>query len=144
VRRVLAPASLLVPRPRSVARLHRRYRLRHPELEAPVTWASAQAIAAREHITVRVRTLPGRETGRLVRLGPHVSIHLSRRLPEHDRASVMMHELCHYWSDDPGEMCYFNDEGEPNAVEEFCERFAWYCVDPNAREFLNRWREEGF
>lgn len=41
-----------------------------------------------------------------------------------------VHELCHYFSDDPGEMCrYAADGAEQSETEGFCERFAWYCVD---------------
>jgi hypothetical protein len=109
-----------------------------------MAWRDVQAVCAREHIAIRVRHLPSTETGRLVRVGSYVSMQLSRRLVDAELAWVGAHELAHYFSDDTSEMCYFDDLGDQSPAEEFCERFAWYCVDPGAREFLHRWREEGF
>jgi len=132
------------PKRRSVLALFRRVAGRHPELEAPVTWRVFEEIAAREHIVVRIRQLPEGRTGMLVRVGDDVVMFLSRLLKPNERLWVAMHEMAHFWADDPGEVCYYNIESDKSESEEFCERFAWYCVDPGAREFLHRWREEGF
>lgn len=109
-----------------------------------MTWRDVQAICEREHISIRIRSLPGAESGRIVRVGEHVSMQLSRQLVDSERAWVGAHELAHYFSDDTAEMCYFDNLADQSPAEEFCERFAWYCVDPGAREFLHRWKEEAF
>lgn len=132
------------PRRRSVVALWRRARARFPELDQPVTWADVESIAKAARVKIRFCHLPAGRSGMLVRVGDDVFMYLSKLLRGGERTWVAMHEFGHLWGDDPGEMCAFDDEGEKSPNEEFCERFAWYCVDPGAREFLHRWREEAF
>lgn len=136
--------SLWLPRRRrSVVHLVRRLSRRHPEFECPITWDGLEAICAREHITIRVHTLPAGEKGWLLRLGNYVTIRLARALPPHERLWTALHELAHFFSEDIGEMCMYADDDADTEQEEFCEIFAWYCCDIGAREFLDR-REGGF
>jgi hypothetical protein len=139
------PIVALVSRRRSVVALARRLAVRFPQFDRSIGWRDVEEICQREHIAIRVRSLPPGEKGWLVRVDSYVTIRLSRLLTKQEKLWTAVHELCHYFSDDPGEMCrYAADSHEQSDTEEFCERFAWYCVDPGAREFLQRWREEAF
>jgi hypothetical protein len=55
-----------------------------------------------------------------------------------------VHELCHYWRDDPGVMSYYSDDvGPSSAREEFADLFAWLVTSP-ARVHIKGVREEDF
>lgn len=127
---------MYVPRPRrlSVPRLVREQILRHPELAVPVTLREARAIAARERVGIVVTPLPNRIRGRLTRVGERVWIHVGRHVPKGEWHIVLMHELAHLWRDDPGIMCAYSDDETVNAMEEFCDVFAWAVTSP-AREY---------
>lgn len=113
---------------------------RHPELRRPVVWEGFTAIAQREGI--RVRVVPLARPARLLRIGHRVFIQINESLTRYQRTLYGMHELCHFWRDDPGEPCYYAEEdGVPSAAEEFADIFAW-AVTTEARQFIRGIREE--
>lgn len=127
-------------RRRSVPHFVRMMAERHPELRHQVTYAEFAAIAAREQIAVRVvPSLPA--PARLVRVRDAAFIQLSDSTSRAERAILGMHELCHYWRDDPGQPCYYADEADLSPLEEFADIFAW-CVTSPARVFVRGLREE--
>ena len=101
---MIIPRDRRTLRKRSVPHLIRTLAARHPELTEPVTFDGFRAIAKREHITVQLVLLS--RPGRLLRIGEHVFIQLDKRLSVTDRTLAGMHEMCHFWRDDPGEACY--------------------------------------
>jgi hypothetical protein len=98
---------------------------RHPELARVVLWDDFVRMAQREKIAVRVVALPDAQKARLVRVGQHVFIQLNRLLSRDERTIWGMHELCHFWRDDPGVPCYYGDEHSQEPEEEFADVFAW-------------------
>lgn len=103
-----------------------------------MTWTDVERVCARERIALRLRQLPGDEKGWLVRVDSYVSIRLSRHLNDADRLWTALHELAHYFVDDCGEMAMCADNGARSEGEEFCETFAWYCVNDGVRRFIDR------
>lgn len=114
---------------------------RHPELKRPVVWDDFVLIAEREPVHVLVVRLS--HEGRLRRVGQHALTQLADRLSRAERIVWGMHERCHFWRDDPGVACYFGDETDRSAGEEFADIFAW-AVTPPARVFVRGLREEDF
>lgn len=99
-------------------------------------------MARREKITVMIGILS--RPGRLIRMGEHVFIQLDKRGNREQRAAAGMHELAHYWRDDPGDVCYHvEDDAFANPAEEFADIFAWVVTSP-ARIFLKGVRDEDF
>lgn len=102
---------------------------RHPEMRQTVTWEAFEAIARRERIVVMLGVLS--RPGRLVRIGDHAYIQLDRRQTLAARTTAAMHELCHFWRDDPGEVCYHvEDDIESSDAENFADVFAWVTTSP--------------
>lgn len=114
---------------------------RHPELRKVIGYAEFLSIAAREEIAVRIVPLP--RPARLVRLGSVAFIQISDRTSHAERTVLGMHELCHYWRDDPGQACFYADEEDLRPLEEFADIFAWVVTSP-ARIFVAGVREEDF
>ena len=54
-----------------------------------------------------------------------------------------MHELCHFWRDDPGVPSYHSDGETGGARDEFADIFAWLVTSP-ARVHMKGVREEDF
>jgi hypothetical protein len=133
---LLARSSL---RRRSVPAFIKLMAERHPELRRQVTYTDFLAIASREGIAVRVVALSHR--ARLIRCGSSVFIQLSKRTNHKERTVLGMHELCHYWRDDPGQPCYYADEQDMRPLEEFADIFAW-AVTSTARIYVPGLREE--
>lgn len=138
---MFVPVDRRTLRRRSVPYFIRTMAERHPELRRPVTYAEFCAIAAREGIPVRV--VPLSRPARLIRYGSSVAIQLSDRLPREERAIRGMHELCHFWRDDPGQPCYYDDDEAAAPLEQFADVFAWAVTSP-ARVFIRGIREEDF
>lgn len=129
-------------RRKSVAHFIRMIAERHPEMREPVTWEAFEAIAKRERIDVQLGILS--RPGRLIRMGQHVFIQIDRRLTLAQRTTAALHELCHLWRDDPGEVCYHvEDDAFVSPAEEFADIFAWVATSP-ARVFLPGLRDEDF
>lgn len=116
---------------------------RHPELVRVVLWDDFVRIAERERISVRVVAMPEGQKGRLLRIGQHVFIQLNRLLSRDERTAWGMHELCHFWRDDPGVPCYYGDEYSQQPREEFADIFAWAVTSP-ARVYVRGIRPEDF
>ena len=128
-------------RRRSVPRFIREMLPKHPELADVVTWEDFTRMANREGIAVRVVAgLPRK--ARLVRFGAHVVVQVSRELTRADRTLWGMHELCHFWRDDPGVMCYHATDGDDES-EDFANIFAWTVTSP-ARLHVPGIRPEDF
>lgn len=113
----------------SVPRFVRKMTERHPELARQVLWPGFLAIAQREGVFVRVERLS--TAARLLRFGSDVYIQLNRSLEPNARTVFGMHELCHFWRDDPGEPCYYADDYSQHPREEFADIFAWYVTTPD-------------
>jgi len=128
-------------RRRSVPHFIRAMAEKHPELRRQVTYAEFTTIAQREGIPIRIGNLS--RPARLIRYGNHVEIQLSDRLSHKERTVRGMHELCHYWRDDPGQSCYYADDEVSLPLEEFADIFAW-AVTSTARPFVHGLREEDF
>lgn len=127
-------------RRRSVPHFIRTMAVRHPELRCPVDYAAFTAIASREGVSVRVvPTLP--TPARLVRVGGRALIQFRRDTSRQERTVLGMHELCHFWRDDPGESCFYADEEDERPREEFADIFAWFVTSP-ARVHVRGLREE--
>jgi hypothetical protein len=107
----------------------RRMSARHPELECQVSWRDAMAIAEREGILVHFVRLSTH--GRLLRVGGTPVLQLQRGLSEKSRTIVALHELAHFWRDDPGEPCYYSGTDSQDSREEFADVFAWYVTTPH-------------
>lgn len=127
-------------RRRSVPHFVRTMAERHPELWQQITYAEFAVIAAREGIAVRVTPALSRPA-RLVRAGAAAFIQFRSDTGPGERAVLGMHELCHYWRDDPGQPCYYADGADLSPIEEFADIFAW-CVTSPARVFVRGLREE--
>jgi hypothetical protein len=115
----------------SVPALVRRLSRRHPELERQVLWEDATRICEREGIIIRLVVAPF--GARLARFGQFVAIQINRSLDEKARTVAAMHELAHFWRDDPGEPAYYLDLGDrrQDPREEFADIFAWYVTTPH-------------
>lgn len=112
----------------------------HPELARPVLWTDFIAMCDRESITLQI--IPLHRAGRLLRIGERAYIQINEVLDRTRRTQIGMHELCHFWRDDTGEMCYHADEeGSSTPREQFADIFAW-TVTSTAREFVPGLREE--
>lgn len=135
---LLQPTAL---RRRSVPAFIRVMSERHRELRRPVVYGDFLAIAARECVPVRIVPLP--RPARLIRCGQSACIQLSSRITRAERTVRGMHELCHFWRDDPGESCYYADEHDMRPLEDFADIFAWAVTSP-ARVFVRGLREEDF
>ena len=105
-----------------------------------MTLVEACAMAERERVRIAVTELPECVRGRLIRVFDEVWIRIGRHVPESERHIVIMHELAHFWRDDPGVMCAYCDDQVVNEAEEFADIFAWAVTSP-ARGFVLRERE---
>lgn len=114
---------------------------RHPELRAVVGWKEFETMAEREGITLEYRPLS--RPARLIRFGERVAIQFNKTSDLRSRATDGMHELCHYWRDDPGMACYYADDASGSPSEEFANVFAWF-VTSTARQFVPGLREVDF
>lgn len=103
----------------------------HPELGRQVRWADARRIAEREGILIQ--SVPLSADARLLRIGQLPVLQVRRGLGEKARTVAVMHELAHFWRDDPGEAAYYSDEGDrrQDPREEFADIFAWYVTSPH-------------
>lgn len=129
-------------RRRNVMRFIRVMSERHPELRSLVGWTEFQRMAEREGITIEFRPLS--RPSRLIRFGARVAIQFDKKDPLRPRATDGMHELCHFWRDDPGVACYFlAEDGGASPSEEFANIFAWF-VTSSARQFVPGLREVDF
>lgn len=122
-------------RRKSVPKLVRTLVPRHPEFARVIGWAEFKTICDREGIRLRISVLPPAFNARLVRLGQHPYIQINRALSHMERTFYGMHELCHYFRDDPGVPAYYADADGVGESEEFADIFAWYCTSP-ARDAL--------
>ncbi len=139
---MIIPRDRQTLRKRSVPHLIKTLAVRHPELREPVTYGGFLAIARREKVTVQI--LPLSRPGRLIRVGAHVFVQLNKPQSIGDRTLAGMHELCHFWRDDPGEACYnVEDDALLSDAEEFADIFAWMVTSP-ARIFYPGLRDEDF
>jgi hypothetical protein len=108
---------------------------RHPELERQILWPDVVRICERERIFLRVERLA--VNARLLRYGQDVYIQINRLLDQKARTIFAMHELCHFWRDDPGEMCYYADDHSTHPREEFADVFAWFVTSPHRPELVD-------
>jgi hypothetical protein len=117
-------------RRRSVPAFLRAMAEKHPELRRQVLWDDAVRIAQREGVSVRV--VPLSRPARLLRVGAYVCIQVSRSITDRTlRTRYAMHELCHFWRDDPGEPCYYAEEDAvASESEDFADVFAWLTTSP--------------
>lgn len=113
----------------SVPRFVRQKSRQHPELLRQVLWPDFVRMAERESIRVRFESLSSQ--ARLLRFGSHVYIQIEKLLDQKARTIYGMHELCHFWRDDPGEPCYYADDYSQHPREEFADIFAWYVTTPD-------------
>lgn len=115
----------------SVPILVRRLSKQHPELLRPVVWPDVRVMCHREGIAIYHVAAPF--AGRLLRAGRFVAVQLNRKLSEAERTVVALHELAHFWRDDPGEPAYYLDLGDrrQDPREEFADIFAWYVTTPH-------------
>lgn len=109
---------------------------RAPEFAKRVLWVDVLTMAQREGIQVRVVKLPNWQRARLVRLGQHVFIQVNRAMSRAEQTVHAVHELVHFWRDDPGLACYYSDGGRGDN-EEFADIVAWLVTSP-AREFVDQ------
>jgi hypothetical protein len=116
---------------------------RHPELQRVVDFQDMMAIANREGIHVRLDQLPEFQHGRLVRLWNQPFVLLNRRITRAEQTMAGMHELCHFWRDDPGVSSYYSDGETGGKADEFADIFAWLVTSP-ARVHIKGVREEDF
>jgi hypothetical protein len=102
---------------------------RHPELRRPVALPDFHRMAERERIIVQYRDRM-RRPARLLRLSDvALYIQISRLTPPRSWATFGMHELCHFWRDDPGMPCYnANPTWQGSPSEDFAETFAWWVT----------------
>ncbi len=137
---MLPPLDRQTLRRRSVPHFIRSTAEHHPQLRRPVTYAEFSMIAVREGIIIRV--VPSlSHAARLIRVGAATFIQFRRDTSRQERAVLGMHELCHFWRDDPGQACYFADEDDMRPLEEFADVFAWFVTSP-ARVHVRGLREE--
>jgi hypothetical protein len=102
----------------------------HEELKRPVSWDDAVRIAHREGISVRV--VPLSRPAQLLRIGQRVFAQVSDRIPHEQRARELVHELTHFWRDDPGVACYHSEEEwVESEQEDFANIFAWLVTSPH-------------
>jgi Zn-dependent peptidase ImmA (M78 family) len=128
----------------SPAALVRKMAERHPELRAIVGMPQLLAITDREGILVRFVDYSRSQHARLVRVYDQTFILINRQLSQAEQVMGGVHELCHYWRDDPGVMSYYSDDvGPSSAREEFADLFAWLVTSP-ARVHIKGVREEDF
>jgi len=127
----------------SVSAFVRRMASHHPELEHVVGLEEMKCISRREGIVVCFVDFPASQKGRLMRLWGRVYILLNESSTRAEQAMDGMHELCHFWRDDPGVPSYYSD-GETGGVrDEFADIFAWVVTSP-ARAHIKGVREEDF
>ncbi|MDB4906343.1 MAG: hypothetical protein JWO05_1127 [Gemmatimonadetes bacterium] len=102
----------------------------HPELERVVLWDDFLRICEREEVIVRI--VPLTRPARLVRYGRRVCIQLNKAISDRTlRTRYGMHELAHFWRDDPGEPCYYaEEEAVASRSEDFADVFAWLVTSP--------------
>lgn len=127
----------------SVPLFVRQVAVRHPELRQVVTFNDMLTIAVRERISVRVVNFPDAQHGRLVRIWGRPFIMLNRQSTRAEQTMAGMHELCHFWRDDPGAVSYFSDGETGGARDEFADIFAWLVTSP-ARIHVTGVRPEDF
>lgn len=109
---------------------------RHEELKRPVALPDMHRMAERERIVIQYLELP--RPARLLRVGEAPYIQINRKEPARLWATYGMHELCHFWRDDPGEPCYHvGASWVASPSEDFAETFSWH-VTQNPRITLAR------
>lgn len=115
---------------------------RHPELHGQIRWQDFLAIATREHVDVHITPLS--RPARLIRFGQHVCIQINRAVQNPMlRTRYGMHELAHFWRDDPGEPCYHSEEEwQPSECEDFADLFAWQTTSPAGKHVRARNRAQ--
>lgn len=116
---------------------------RHPELKRLVLWDDMLRMANREGIFVRTVALPSAVKARLVRCGERAFIQINANLRREEQTIHGMHELVHFWRDDPGVACYYSDEISQATNEDFADIVAWAVTSP-ARVHVPGLREEDF
>jgi hypothetical protein len=127
----------------SVPAFIRRMAAKHPELERVVSFDDMTRMAQREGIVVRTVDFPASQRGRLMRLWNHPYILLNRAMTRAEQTMDGMHELCHWWRDDPGAASFYSDGETGGPRDEFADIFAWTVTSP-AREHLRGVREQDF
>ena len=116
---------------------------KHPELQRVVGFREMMAIAKREGVVVKLDRLPEFQHGRLIRLWNQPYVLLNRRITRAQQTMAGMHELCHFWRDDPGVASYYSDGETGGKRDEFADLFAWIVASP-ARVHIKGVREEDF
>lgn len=127
----------------SVPAFVRRMADRHPELQRVVGFKQMLTMAQRDGVIVRLDKMPVHQHGRLVRLWNQPYVLINRRITRAEQTMAGMHELCHFWRDDPGVASYYSDGDTGGARDEFADIFAWTVTSP-ARAFIKGVREEDF
>ena len=127
----------------SVPGFVRRMAERHPELERVVGFRQMMAMARRDGVIVRLASMPPNQHGRLMRLWSNPFVLLNRRITRAQQTMAGMHELCHFWRDDPGQPSYYSDGETGGKRDEFADIFAWLVTSP-ARVHVKGVREEDF
>lgn len=103
---------------------------RHPELLGVVSFADAVTMAKRDGVTVRAVTMADAQDGRLVRIWGGAYVLVNRAKTRVEQTMAAMHELCHFWRDDPGVSSYYSDGETGGASDEFADIFAWTVTSP--------------
>lgn len=125
----------------SVSGFVRRMAERHPELTKVVGFREMMAMAKRDGVTVQLVSMPAAQHGQLLRIWGDVFVQINRKLTRAEQTATGMHELCHFWRDDPGVACYYSDGETGGARDEFADIFAWTVTSP-ARVHVPGLREE--
>lgn len=120
----------LYPKSENPRRFIEKMSVRHPELANLVGWDDAVRIAQRESIQVRVRPMPRKINGRLLRIGHHVFVSVNSTLTRAERTTTLVHELVHFWRDDPGVGAYYSDDVSLEPHEQFADVVAWILTSP--------------
>jgi hypothetical protein len=127
----------------SVTGFVRRMAERHPELRRVVGFKEMKAMALRDGVFVRLDRMPATQHGRLVRLWNQPYVLLNRRITRAEQTMAGMHELCHFWRDDPGQASFYSDGETGGKRDQFADIFAWTVCSP-ARVHIKGVREEDF
>lgn len=126
----------------SYARFAQAIYARHPEIRDVVTWESFTTMAHREGVRVRVVDLS--RPAQLLRVGHRSFIQVNAQQSRAARTEHGMHELVHFWRDDPGVPVYHaEDEWVASSEEDFANHFAWIVCSPS-RIFQPGFRPEDF
>lgn len=127
----------------SVTGFVRRMAERHPELRDVVQFRDMFRMAQRDGVLVRLVRFPNSQHGRLARVMGHPFVMINRRSTRAEQTMAGMHELCHFWRDDPGVSSYYSDGETGGPRDEFADIFAWLVTSP-ARVYIKGEREHDF